>query len=58
MDNQKRLKLIGYLVLIVLIANMLLYAFQLVSWIFFWGIIVLGAIFIYKILPKLKEKLT
>ena len=56
MNNKQRLKLIGYVVLAVLIANLLLYALQLVNWIFFWGVIILGAVFVYKILPKLREK--
>jgi hypothetical protein len=55
-NNKNRLKLIGYVVLAVLIANLLLYAFQVVNWIFFWGVIILGAIFVYKVLPKLREK--
>jgi|GEM_PF-1960331 4-hydroxybenzoate polyprenyltransferase len=56
MDNKQKLKLIGYVVLAVLIANLILYALQLVNWIFFWGVIILGALFVYKILPKLREK--
>ncbi len=56
MENKNRLKLIGYVVLAVLIANLLLYAFQLVNWMFFWGIIILGALFVYKGLPWLKTK--
>lgn len=56
MDNKNRLKLVGYFVLAVLIANLLLYAFQLVNWIFFWGIIIFGAVFVYKGLPWLKAK--
>ncbi len=56
MDNKNRLKLVGYFVLAILIANLLLYAFQLVNWIFFWGVIILGAVFVYKGLPWLKEK--
>ena len=54
MNKQQRLKLIGYFVLAVLIANLVLFAFQLVNWIFFWSVIILGAIFAYKIVPKLK----
>jgi hypothetical protein len=56
MNNQQRLKLIGYVVLAVLIANMILYAMQLVNWMFFWGVIILGALFVYKVLPELREK--
>ena len=56
MDNKQRLKLIGYVVLAILIANLILYALQLVNWIFFWGVIILGAVFVYKILPKLRVK--
>jgi len=56
MNNQQRLKLIGYVVLIVLLANLFLFAFQLVNWIFFWGIIIIGAVFVWKVLPWLKKK--
>ena len=56
MDNKNRLKLIGYVVLAVLIANLILYALQWVNWIFFWGVIILGAVFVYKVLPRLREK--
>jgi hypothetical protein len=50
-----RLKKIGYFVLAILILNMVFYAMQLINGIVFWGVILLGAIFVYKVLPKLKE---
>ena len=55
MNKKQRLKLIGYAILVILILNLLLFAFRLVNWIFFWGVIIFGAIFVYKILPKLRK---
>jgi len=56
MNNPQKLKLIGYLVLLILILNLVLFAFVIINWIVFWAIIILGAIFAWKILPWLKEK--
>jgi len=58
MNNQQKLKLTGYLILIILIANLILFALRLINWITFWGVIILGFLFVWKILPKLKEKIT
>ncbi len=45
----------SYLVLIVLIANLVLFAFQLIDQLLFWGIIISGALYAYKILPRLRK---
>ena len=55
MSKQQRLKLVGYFVMIILVANLILFAFRLVNWIFFWGVIILGAVFVYKVLPKMRS---
>lgn len=52
----EKLKLVGYFVLAVMILNLILFAFGVINWIAFWGIIIVGAIFVYKVLPWLKEK--
>jgi len=53
--RKQQLKWIGYIVLIILILNMILFALGIVNWIVFWGIIIAGAIFVYKVLPRMKE---
>ena len=55
MNQKQKLKFLGYFVLIILILNMILFALQIINWMVFWGIIALGALFVYKGLPKLKE---
>ena len=52
-----KLKLVGWLVLAILIANLLLFAFRVINQVVFWGIIIAGAIFVYKGLPILKRKI-
>ena len=49
------LKLIGYAVLVVLILNIVLFAFVMINWVVFWTIIAVCAVFVYKVLPKLKK---
>ena len=53
--NGKQLKVVGYVVLVIMIANMLLFAFRMINDITFWLVLGLGAVFVWKILPKLKE---
>jgi hypothetical protein len=55
MKKEQKLKLIGYFVLIILIINLIVFGMGLINWMVFWGIIALGALFVYKGLPKLKE---
>jgi hypothetical protein len=50
----KQLKLIGYFVLVILVLNIVLFAFTIINWLTFWIIIALGAIFIKFVLPKMK----
>ncbi|MBT4804600.1 hypothetical protein HON71_00335 [Candidatus Woesearchaeota archaeon] len=58
MNNPQKLKLTGYFILAILIANLILFALRLINWITFWGVILLGFLFVWKVLPKLKHKLS
>ncbi|HIG93682.1 TPA: hypothetical protein HA242_04820 [Candidatus Woesearchaeota archaeon] len=50
-----KMQLLGILGALLLIANIVLFAFKLISWILFWAIIIAAALFTYKILPKMKK---
>ncbi|MBT5740097.1 hypothetical protein HOI26_03270 [Candidatus Woesearchaeota archaeon] len=50
------LKLIGYVVLLLVILNLILFAFVVTNWIVFWIVIAIAFIFVKWGLPKLKEK--
>jgi len=52
--NKQHLKYIGYGVLGILVLNMIGFALQIINTILFWVIIALGALFVYKGLPKLR----
>ena len=53
--NPSQLKLVGYFFLILLILNIVLFSFQVINWIVFWGVIIIGALFVYFVLPRLKK---
>lgn len=55
MERTKALKLVGYVLTLILILNIALFAFRVIDWIVFWGVIIAGALFVYMILPKLKK---
>jgi hypothetical protein len=57
MNNQQKLKLTGYFILAILIANLILFALQLINWITFWGVIIIGFLFVWKGLPLIKERI-
>ena len=57
MNKQQKLKMIGYLVLGILVLNLILFAFLIINWMVFWGTIVIGALFVWKGLPILREKI-
>lgn len=54
--KQRNLKIIGYVVLVLLLFNLLLFALRVIGQLIFWGVIIAGAIFVFKFLPKMKEK--
>lgn len=53
--NKKQIKLIGIAGVVVLILNLVLFAFTFTNWIIFWIVLIIVAVFNYKILPKLKD---
>ena len=56
MNNALRLKLVGFFIFFILILNLVLFAFRIIGTITFWGIILFGFLFVWKVLPWLKEK--
>ena len=48
-------KEITWIVFIVLILNLALFALRIIGVIVFWVIIIVGALFAYKVLPKMKK---
>ncbi|MBS3167616.1 hypothetical protein J4216_00645 [Candidatus Woesearchaeota archaeon] len=55
MKNKKVIKIIGLIVIIVMIANLILFAAGVINIIKFWVIIITGAIITYKIIPLIKK---
>ena len=55
MKKEDLLKLIGFGVLIILVVNLILFALQIIKTLIFWIVIILTAVFAYKILPKLRK---
>jgi hypothetical protein len=50
----KNLKIIGYFAVGIMVLNVILFSFRVIGWEIFWAIILLGAVFVYVVLPKLK----
>jgi len=48
-------KILSMVVLVIVLTNMILFAFRKINSVMFWSIIVLCAIFAYVVLPKLKQ---
>ncbi|NQV91810.1 hypothetical protein HQ489_05035 [Candidatus Woesearchaeota archaeon] len=57
MNNQQKLKYLGYGVLFLLVLNLVLFAMKIITQLLFWIVIIIGAWFVYYGLPKLKKKL-
>jgi len=53
--NPKQIKILGTVVLIILVLNLILFAFVITNWIVFWLVLILGFIFVKLVLPKLKK---
>lgn len=53
--NPSQLKLMGYFFSILLVLNIVLFSFRVIDWKVFWGVIIMGAVFAYLILPKVKK---
>ncbi|MEK6939191.1 MAG: hypothetical protein AABX31_00535 [Nanoarchaeota archaeon] len=55
MKPEKFLKVIGIGVILLLIANMVLFALGKIDWLVFWGIIIVGAVLAFVVVPKMKK---
>ena len=56
MKKEVRLKLVGGFVLVIVVLNLILFAFRVIDWIVFLIILASGFLFVKKGLPWLKEK--
>ena len=55
MNQKKLLRILVFLVILFLVINIVLFALKIITEILFWIIIIVAAIFAYKILPKMKK---
>ena len=55
MRAEKKHLTLAYLVILLLIANIVLFALKIINAILFWVIIAAAAIFAYKIMPKMNK---
>jgi len=54
-ERKNLLKVIGISAVLVLVLNMILFALRIINGLVFWGIIIVGAVFAFKVLPKMKK---
>ncbi len=55
MGNKNFLKFFVFFIIAVLILNLILFAMKKVNELLFWVIIIIAAVFAYKILPKMRN---
>jgi len=55
MDTAQKLKAIGYFMIFILILNLILFSFRLINWMVFWAVIIIGALFVVVVLPRVKK---
>ena len=53
--KNKYLRILAFLAVLFLAANIALFALKIISEILFWAIIIAAAVFAYKVLPKISE---
>ncbi|MBT3691318.1 hypothetical protein HOG16_03710 [Candidatus Woesearchaeota archaeon] len=49
-------KLTSLFLILVLVIVMVLFVIGIITWMIFWSVLILGAIYAYKVLPKMKSK--
>jgi len=57
MNPEKKLRIIGYVALGIMLLNILLFSLTIYNWLVFLIILAIGYIFVKFGLPKIKEKL-
>ena len=53
--NERAIKILGSVVMLIVVINLILFAFRVIDGTIFWAVIVFGAVFTYVVLPKLKK---
>ncbi|MDP3764928.1 MAG: hypothetical protein Q8R04_00290 [Nanoarchaeota archaeon] len=53
--KNKYLKILVFLTILFLIVNIVLFVLKIIGVILFWAIIIVAAVFAYKILPKIRK---
>ncbi len=56
MNKSDWVKMLGVGVALLLVVNVVMFALRVISWLLFWGVIILGAIVAYKVIPTLNTK--
>ncbi len=54
--NHPQLKILGYILAAAFVLNILLFSFRIISPLIFWIVLILGAVFVYLVLPKMKNE--
>ena len=54
-EKANLLKLVGICAVSILVLNMILFALRIISGLVFWGVIIVGAMFAFLVLPKIKK---
>ena len=54
-ERKNLLKLIGISAVVLLVLNMILFALRIINGLVFWAVIIVGATFAFKVLPKMKK---
>ena len=55
MNATKKLKAVGYFLVFILILNLILFSFRLITWMVFWTVIIIGALFVAVVLPRVRK---
>lgn len=55
MKRENLLKLVGIGAILLLVLNLVLFALKVITGLFFWMVIIISAVFAFKILPKMNQ---
>ena len=55
MKRENFFKLIGISAVVLLVLNLILFALRIINGLVFWAVIIVGAVFAFKVLPKMKK---
>ncbi len=55
MNKETFLRIIGIVAILLLVLNMILFALRKISGLVFWGVIIVGAVLAFVVVPKMKK---